>query len=216
MDPCLSFDLSPDCEPVSTPMEDDVFEFEYDNDFSQYLDFNPNPVDIFDCLTPPDAPSPPAGDQSIPIVNPNGKISDDIPINPKEWLITDPSGRQRAPRLFEFLILLLHKSHYASYAFYKDKARGIFEISQPEKVAYLWQQVKNRQAIHQMTYDKFARAVRWYYKDDIMTKTNARYTFQFSARTLSCIETDENNNVVIHSPVKNSTKSISHVDCSME
>jgi len=136
-----------------------------------------------------------------PPVNPIENVSHDIPTNPKEWLVTDrTSKRQRPPRLYEFLILLLQKSHYASYASYKDKSLGIFEIHEPEKVADLWQQVKNRQSNHKMTYDKFARAIRWYYKEDIMNKTNARYTFQFSTKTLEAITRDENNNTIINYP----------------
>ncbi len=144
----------------------------------------------------------PSSDESSLVVNPIKNDSHDIPIDPKEWLVTDQTTRrQRPPRLYEFLILLLHKLHYASYASYKDRALGLFEIYEPEKVADLWQHVKNRQSGQKMTYDKFARAIRWYYKTDIMKKTNARYTFQFSSRTLAGIIIDENNNITINSPV---------------
>jgi hypothetical protein len=119
----------------------------------------------------------------------------DIPLNPKEWQIIDKiSKRQRPPRLYEFLILLLQKSHYETYASFKDKSLGIFEVHEPEKVAELWQQIKNRQSHQKMTYDKFARGIRWYYKLGIMKKTNARYTFQFSPKTLKEFIIDENNN----------------------
>jgi hypothetical protein len=84
-----------------------------------------------------------------------------------------------------------------SYASYKNKDQGVFEIHQPEKVANLWQHVKNRQSNQPMTYDKFARAIRWYYEKDVMRKTNARHTFQFSPKTLAGITTDENNNIII-------------------
>lgn len=135
-------------------------------------------------------------------VNPVESVSHDIPTYHKEWLVTDKaSRRQRPPRLYEFLVLLLQKSHYESYASYKDKSQGIFEVHEPEKVADLWQQIKNRQSQQKMTYDKFARAIRWYYKTGIMKKTNARYTFQFSSKTLERITTDENNNIIINYPM---------------
>jgi hypothetical protein len=125
----------------------------------------------------------------------------DIPLNRKEWLVQDSlSKRQRSPRLFEFLILLLGKSHYESYASFTDRSKGLFQIYKPEKVAELWQAVKSRQSNQKMTYDKFARAIRWYYKSNIMQKTNTRYTFQFSPVTLKNYFVDENNNTTMNIP----------------
>jgi hypothetical protein len=125
-----------------------------------------------------------------------GIPAQDIPTHPNEWLVTDRiSRRLRPPRLYEFLYLLLQKPSYASYASYKDKSQGIFRVHEPEKIAELWQQIKSRQSNQKMTYDNFARAIRWYYKNDIMKKTNTRYTFQFSSRTLQEFIDDENNNV---------------------
>ncbi|CAF0768569.1 unnamed protein product [Adineta steineri] len=133
-----------------------------------------------------------------PTTNPDDIIdtySDEIPLNRKEWLIQDsPSQRYRAPRLFEFLILLLRKSHYESYASFTDRSKGIFQVHRPDKIAELWQAVKSRQSQQKMTYDKFARAIRWYYKSNLMQKTNTRYTFQFSSKTLEKYFIDENNN----------------------
>lgn len=122
-------------------------------------------------------------------------FAEDLPLNKKEWLLPDMnSARYRPPRLYEFLILLLRKPHYASYASFIDRSKGVFQIHQPEKVAELWQAVKSRQSNQKMTYDKFARAVRWYYKSNIMQKTNTRYTFQFSSRTLKNFRDDDNSN----------------------
>jgi hypothetical protein len=125
-------------------------------------------------------------------------FSFDIPLDRREWLVQDSlSGRQRSPRLFEFLILLLEKSHYRSYASFTDRSKGIFQIHKPGKIAELWQAVKSRQSNQKMTYDKFARAIRWYYKSNIMQKTNTRYTFQFSSKTLKHYFVDENNNTTM-------------------
>ncbi len=119
----------------------------------------------------------------------------DIPLVRREWLVQDSiSKRQRSPRLFEFLVLLLGKSRYESYASFTDRSKGIFQIHQPNKVAELWQAVKSRQSAQKMTYDKFARAIRWYYKSNIMQKTNTRYTFQFSSKSLRTYFFDENTN----------------------
>jgi hypothetical protein len=128
-------------------------------------------------------------------------FSFDIPLDRKEWFLQDSvSRRQRSPRLFEFLILLLGKPHYESYASFSDRSKGIFQIHKPEKVAELWQAVKSRQSNQKMTYDKFARAIRWYYKSNIMQKTNTRYTFQFTSETLKNYFVDENNNTTMGIP----------------
>jgi len=123
-------------------------------------------------------------------------VSQDIPTHPNEWLVRDRTSRRlRPPRLYEFLYLLLQKSSYASYASYTDKSQGIFQVHEPEKIADLWRQVKNRQSHQRITYDNFARSIRSYYETDIMKKTNTRYTFQFSSRILQEFINDENNNV---------------------
>ena len=125
-------------------------------------------------------------------------VPSNLYINRKDWLVEDPmSKRMRSPRLFEFLILLLQKSGYDFYASFTNREKGIFQISKPEKVAELWQAVKSRQSHQKMTYDKFARAVRWYYKSNIMQKTNTRYTFQFCPRIMKVYFFDENNNDMI-------------------
>ncbi|UJR14237.1 hypothetical protein I4U23_001227 [Adineta vaga] len=132
--------------------------------------------------------------QAIPIQTPTP--SSEIPVNPKDWLVTDKvSKRQRPPWLYEFLLLLLQKREYISYASYKDISKGIFEVHEPEKIAHLWQQIKSRQSNKEMTYDKFARAVRCYYKEGTMLKTNTRYTFQFSPKLMEQLCVDENNNM---------------------
>ncbi|CAF1581305.1 unnamed protein product [Didymodactylos carnosus] len=47
----------------------------------------------------------------------------------------------------------------------------------------LWQNVKGRYTVRNMTYDKMARALRLYYKSGIMTPVNGRYTFQFGPQS---------------------------------
>lgn len=102
-----------------------------------------------------------------------------------EWTLKDSNTKRlRSPKLFEFLIMLLQNDKYQCYASFIDRSKGTFCIHEPAKVAELWQLVKTRQSNQKMTYDKFARAVRWYYKSNIMEKTNTRYTFQFSPRIL--------------------------------
>ncbi|CAF1658666.1 unnamed protein product, partial [Didymodactylos carnosus] len=56
---------------------------------------------------------------------------------------------------------------------------GIFKFHLPSKVAKLWQHVKGRHGGHEMTYDKLARAIRFYYKLDIIRPTAGQFTFRF-------------------------------------
>jgi hypothetical protein len=53
----------------------------------------------------------------------------DISLIRKEWLVQDSiSKRHRAPRLYEFLILLLRNPNYESYASFVNRSKGLFQI----------------------------------------------------------------------------------------
>ncbi|CAF1006878.1 unnamed protein product [Adineta ricciae] len=131
------------------------------------------------------------------VCNPLRIPANALPVDRKKWMVTDPrTGRRRPPLLFEFLLLLLQNPDYQSFASFKDRSKGVFEIHEPEEVANLWQQVKNRQSEQDMTYDKLARAARWYYEKGLMVKTNTKYTFQFSAKLLQDIAAGQHNDTV--------------------
>jgi hypothetical protein len=193
-------------------MFDEIYE-KYPGLFDEIVDFDPDQICIDDessthvhsieeWLIEP-FPSTPDTDPSVDSDDVIKQFLFDVPLDKKEWLIKDPiSRRQRSPRLFEFLILLLDKPHYESYASFSDRSKGLFQIYRPAKVAELWQAVKSRQSNQKMTYDKFARAIRWYYKSNIMQKTNTRYTFQFSSKTLKHYFVDENNNTTMSTPTQ--------------
>lgn len=171
---------------------DDIPDF--DDNFEQYM-ANPSLISVENFPNDFEIESSVSSEESYALPVPPSLISHDIPINRREWLVKKRTeDRARPPLLFEFLLLLLEKPHYESYASYKNKAEGIFEILEPEKVADLWEHVKNRQSNRRMDYEKFARAIRWYYQKDIMKKTNSRYTFQFTPATLQRVLIDENNN----------------------
>jgi hypothetical protein len=108
-------------------------------------------------------------------------IDDNEPFNPKEWIISDSvSGRKRAPKLYEFLHLLLNHQRYISYASWLNKDEGIFKIHKPIQVASLWKKVKVRRTGGSMDYDKFARGIRYYYKSRLTIKTYTRHTYCFA------------------------------------
>jgi hypothetical protein len=106
--------------------------------------------------------------------------SNEISFNLKEWLIIDSiSGKYRAPRQNEFLLLLLENPRYSSYISWLNINQGIFKIHETERVATLWSKVKNRQTTGIMMYSTFARGIRFYYKSGLMIKTHKRHTFRF-------------------------------------
>ncbi len=88
--------------------------------FDGIADIDFNDVCLNDCLTDPEQtleqilshfPLP------LDCESDSMSFSYGVPLNPKEWLIQDSiTKRQRSPRLFEFLILLLGKYHYESYS----------------------------------------------------------------------------------------------------
>ena len=158
----------------------------------------PQSVTLEDFISEPWPKSETSSFLSEEVELPDASVPLNLLTNRKEWLVEDAmSKRMRSPRLYEFLVLLLQKADLRPYASFSDREKGLFQVYQPEKVAELWQAVKSRQSNQKMTYDKFARAVRWYYKSNIMQKTNTRYTFQFSPRIMKTYFFDENNNDLV-------------------
>ncbi|CAF0770852.1 unnamed protein product [Rotaria sordida] len=109
------------------------------------------------------------------------RILSNLPhIDVREWFVTDEtSGRSRRPLLHEFLRQLLNNKNYSDIAAYIDRSKGIFRFYQKNTAAELWQRVKGRNSDSVMTYEKLARAIRYYYSSGIIHPTPGRFTFQF-------------------------------------
>ena len=106
---------------------------------------------------------------------------EEILFDPMEWLVqTDPNEKMRAPKLYEFLVLLLNKPSYSAYASWIDKEEGIFEIHNPTQVVKLWEKVKSRKTKQKMNFDTFSRGIRMYYAKGDMIPTYTRYTYRFA------------------------------------
>ncbi|CAF1013578.1 unnamed protein product [Adineta ricciae] len=102
--------------------------------------------------------------------------------DPTEWLIhPDPNEKVRAPKLYEFLVLLLNNERYSAYASWIDKEEGVFEIHNPAQVVKLWEKVKSRKAKQKMNFDTFSRGIRMYYAKGDMIPTYTRYTYRFAS-----------------------------------
>ncbi|NWW46328.1 ETV7 factor, partial [Pedionomus torquatus] len=69
--------------------------------------------------------------------------------------------------LWDYVYQLLSDSHYEPYIKWEDKEAKVFRIVNPNGLAQLWGNHKNRM---NMTYEKMARALRHYYKLNIIRK----------------------------------------------
>ncbi|CAF3316030.1 unnamed protein product [Rotaria socialis] len=102
----------------------------------------------------------------------------------KKFLVYDVvTGRLRRPLLHEFIRLLVEHDEYSDVAEYLDRERGIFKLHKPDEVAELWKNVKGRNSDNNMTYDKLARALRYYYGNGIMHPSPGRFTFRFGSKS---------------------------------
>ncbi|ETE68136.1 ETS-likeous factor, partial [Ophiophagus hannah] len=106
------------------------------------------------------------------------KISQDHP--------SKPHNKKHTPRgthLWEFIRdILLHPEKNPGLIKWEDRSEGIFRFLKSEAVAQLWGKKKNNSS---MTYEKLSRAMRYYYKREILERVDGRrlvYKFGKNAR----------------------------------
>lgn len=81
--------------------------------------------------------------------------------------------------LWDFLQQLLNDSsqRYSHYIAWKNRETGVFKITDPAGLARLWGIQKNHPS---MNYDKMSRALRYYYRVNILRKVQGeRHCYQF-------------------------------------
>lgn len=79
--------------------------------------------------------------------------------------------------LWEFIHQLLQDPHYSSYICWENPKDLVFRIINPTGLAELWGHQKNRT---NMTYEKLSRALRYYYRMNIIKKVSGkRLTYKF-------------------------------------
>ncbi|XP_036376109.1 transcription factor ETV6 isoform X1 [Megalops cyprinoides] len=100
-----------------------------------------------------------------------------VPISPPEDQAL-PIGRIADCRLlWDYVYQLLSDSRYENYIRWEDKETKVFRIVDPNGLARLWGNHKNRT---NMTYEKMSRALRHYYKLNIIRKEpGQRLLFRF-------------------------------------
>ncbi|XP_073694328.1 transcription factor ETV6 isoform X3 [Garra rufa] len=100
-----------------------------------------------------------------------------MPVSPPEEQAT-PIGRIADCRLlWDYVYQLLSDSRYENYIRWEDRDTKVFRIMDPNGLARLWGNHKNRT---NMTYEKMSRALRHYYKLNIIRKEpGQRLLFRF-------------------------------------
>ena len=92
-----------------------------------------------------------------------------------------PSGSDipTSAQLWEFTLRVLKKPMYHYMINWDIQKDGLFRFHDAQAFAALWGKHRNRP---NMTYDKVARALRYYYKRDILNQVGGRLTYKFSKR----------------------------------
>ncbi|KAF6103152.1 ETS homologous factor [Phyllostomus discolor] len=89
----------------------------------------------------------------------------------------------RGTHLWEFIRdILLNPDRNPGLIKWEDRSEGIFRFLKSEAVAQLWGKKKNNSS---MTYEKLSRAMRYYYKREILERVDGRrlvYKFGKNAR----------------------------------
>ena len=85
------------------------------------------------------------------------------------------------PQLLEFILNMLSNPWFSSIMSWEG-INGQFTIIRPEQAAHLW---GDRNGRRNMTYQKFSRALRYYYHKKVLTKIRGQnYTYKFDFQQL--------------------------------
>ncbi|XP_030845108.1 ETS-related transcription factor Elf-2 isoform X2 [Strongylocentrotus purpuratus] len=87
----------------------------------------------------------------------------------------------KGSHLWEFILNILKNEAYCpQYIRWEDKERGVFRIVNSKVVANMWGDIKNNP---RMTYEKLSRAMRYYYKREILERVDkARLVYKFGEK----------------------------------
>lgn len=87
------------------------------------------------------------------------------------------TGNNGQIQLWQFLLDILTDKEHRDIIQWIDGGEGEFRLKQPEKVATLWGERKNKPT---MNYEKLSRALRYYYDGDMISKvTGKRFVYKF-------------------------------------
>ena len=83
-------------------------------------------------------------------------------------------------QLYQFLLQLLDHQEHESIIKWIEKQNGVFQIVNKEKLAELWGKHKQRK----MTYESLSRALRYYYKVNILKAVPNKLRYKFTSSVL--------------------------------
>ena len=90
-----------------------------------------------------------------------------------------PPDIPTSSQLWEFTLRVLKKPKYKYMVSWEKREEGLFRFNNAQAFAALWGKHRNRP---QMSYDKVARALRYYYKRNILEQVGGRLTYRFTKR----------------------------------
>lgn len=99
--------------------------------------------------------------------------------------------------MWDFLQQLLNDptQRYTNYIAWKNHDSGVFKIVDPAGLAKLWGIQKNHLS---MNYDKMSRALRYYYRVNILRKVQGeRHCYQYVLFLFFCIFFDTDMNIFL-------------------
>lgn len=114
------------------------------------------------------------------------------------------TGNNGQIQLWQFLLDILTDKEHRNIIQWIDGCEGEFKLSEPEKVASLWGERKNKPT---MNYEKLSRALRYYYDGDMISKvTGKRFVYKFVCDLQSLIgySAQQLSNLVNESDTKSS------------
>ncbi|XP_055645240.1 ets DNA-binding protein pokkuri [Toxorhynchites rutilus septentrionalis] len=133
---------------------------------------NGHPLSLKPATLSPPASSSPNGSSSTPTTP--GAF---LPVK-REFFPEGPEPNTNGRLLWDFLQQLLNdpSQRYSSYIAWKCRDTGVFKIVDPAGLAKLWGKQKNHLS---MNYDKMSRALRYYYRVNILRKVQGeRHCYQ--------------------------------------
>ncbi|KAK6645417.1 hypothetical protein RUM43_001694 [Polyplax serrata] len=158
-----------------------------------------------DKINPEGTPSTSSGSKKVTRVPNRRKISrvlgSNSVVNEHKTGGGNRTGNNGQIQLWQFLLeLLTDKYHRDVIQWVTDD--GEFKLNNPEMVAQLWGQRKNKPA---MTYEKLSRALRYYYDGDMISKVHGKrfvYKFVCDLKQLLGYSASELNQLVTESALK--------------
>ena len=93
-----------------------------------------------------------------------------------QWLSI---GIPKQAQLYEFILKVLNNPINQHILSWKDKSKGIFYINDTKAFARLWGLHRNSD---NMSYEKLSRAMRYYYRRNILEQIKGRRLYKFTAQ----------------------------------